>query len=63
MVDIKRDEGSAKKLEYIKPELIPIDPDKGAVGACSNGSTDLTGNCTAGGIPAGSCGVGSSPLA
>jgi hypothetical protein len=54
MEDSKRDEGVAKKIKYVKPELITLDKDKGAEGGqwCMNGSGNTTGcNTGAGGTP------------
>ncbi len=49
MEDNKRDEGLAKKMKYVKPELIALDNDERAEGfkACTNGSGDAT-DCSAG---------------
>jgi hypothetical protein len=52
MEDSKRDEESAKKMKYVKPELISLDKDKRAEGLliCSNGSGNA-GGCTSGAGP------------
>ena len=41
----KKDEGLEKKMNYVQPELISLDKDKGAEGAqiCINGSGDAVG--------------------
>jgi hypothetical protein len=51
MEDSTRDEGSAKKMKYIQPELIPLDKDTGVMGAnCTTGSS-ASDACLTGGIP------------
>ena len=51
MEDSKKDEGLEKKMNYVQPELISLDKDKGAEGgapiACGPGSGPA-GNCLAG---------------
>ena len=44
MEDSKKDEGSAKKMKYVKPELISLEKDERAEGGttCTNGSGDAT---------------------
>jgi hypothetical protein len=51
MEESKKNEGLAKKMKYIKPELISLDKDGGAEGDtsidCKNGSNP-TGDCLTG---------------
>jgi SynChlorMet cassette protein ScmA len=50
MEDSKRDEELAKKMKYVKPELISLDNDEMAEGAtsCKNGSGNAF-DCSSGG--------------
>ena len=51
MEDSKKDKGVAKKMKYVKPELISLDKDKGAEGTgatCISGSSATT-TCNQGG--------------
>ncbi len=50
MEDSKRDEGLAKKMKYVKPELISLDNDERAEGdaGCTNGSGNAF-DCSSGG--------------
>jgi hypothetical protein len=49
MEDSKREEESAKKMKYVKPELISLDKDERAEGGvnCTNGSGNAN-DCTSG---------------
>jgi hypothetical protein len=51
MEESKRDEGLARKMKYVKPELISLDNDERAEGgskSCSNGSSNAF-ECNSGG--------------
>ena len=59
----KKDEGSAKKVKYVPPELVSLDKGEGAEGGlpCNSGSSAPQGGCTAGGAAEGTCSTGGTP--